>query len=98
MFSGIIVGAAGLDRSMVGVAGEIPRVPVEVFVGAELGRVDEVRHDEEIARLPHPPDEGEMALVEVAHGGHEADRPPRGLRLPGDLLHGADPADDVHQP
>ena len=60
-----------LERLEVGA--EVARVLVEVFVGAELQRVDEDRDDHGVGELPCAVDEGEVALVQRAHGRNECD-------------------------
>ena len=48
-------------------------VGVVILVGGELGGVDEDGDDDAVAALLGQADEGEVALVEAAHGGDEAD-------------------------
>jgi hypothetical protein len=55
------------------VASFVPRVALEVLAGRELGRVDEVADDDDVALLAGRADQGEMALVECAHRRHKAD-------------------------
>jgi hypothetical protein len=64
-------GAIGLERARIG---------GEILVGAELGGVDEEGDDDDIGVPPGDADQGEVALVQVAHGGHEADAPARFFR------------------
>ena len=51
----------------------VARVRVEVFGRAELCRVDEQRHDDGCALLACGAHQRQMALVEPAHRGHQAD-------------------------
>ena len=54
------------------IAFDDPRVGVEIFVGAELQRVDEDGHH--YHRSGHPfggPDEGQMPVVQRTHGRHQ---------------------------
>ena len=55
------------------VGGEGAGVGGVVFVGAELGGVDEDGDDDDVGVFFGEADEGEVAFVEVAHGGDEAD-------------------------
>ena len=57
-------GAVGVEGA--GIGGEI-------LVGAELGGVDEDGDDHDVGAILRDADEGEVAIVEVAHGGDEAD-------------------------
>ena len=77
---GVEVGGAGEEDGVgaFGLAeGEVvlfaAGVGVVVFVGGELGGVDEDGDDDAVAALFGEADEGEVALVEAAHGGDEAD-------------------------
>ncbi|MNS81334.1 hypothetical protein D3C72_1150450 [compost metagenome] len=64
--------AASLEQALL-VGDQGARVLVEVFVGAELQRVDEDAGDHEIGALRSLGHQGGMAAVQVAHGRHEAD-------------------------
>ena len=61
-------GAAGRQ-----ITAEVARVAVEVFVGTELQRVDEDRHDDELAIGPRRRHERAVTRMQKAHGGHESD-------------------------
>ena len=74
-----------LDRGRVdevdaGLGGEprvallVARVAVEVLAVAELGRVDEEAHDDDVALLAGGAQQREMALVQEAHRRHQPDR------------------------
>ena len=68
----------------------VARVGREVLVGAELRRVDEEAGDDKVVFGPGRTEEREMALVEGAHGGYEANGSVAWLRpqvpdRPGDL-------------
>src|SRR5258706_14803176 len=52
---------------------KVPRVAREILVGAELQRVDEDADDDSVSELPRAVHEAQMAFVEIAHGGNEAD-------------------------
>ena len=56
------------------VAGLVARVAVEVLAGPELGRVDEQAHDDDVALGAGGAQEREVAVVQVAHRRHQADR------------------------
>ena len=60
---------AALGCVAVGVAG----VDLKVFVGSELGRVDEDGGDDEVVVVAGVVEEGGVAAVEVAHGRYESD-------------------------
>ncbi len=69
----------------VGVRLDQPHVPVQVarilgkiLLRAELGRVDENGDDHLVTFLPRLADQGEMPLVQVAHGRHETHCPGQG--------------------
>ena len=64
------VDAGGFEECAVG--GEGAGVAGEVFVGAELGGVDEDGGGDDVA-LRGGADEGEVAGVQGAHGGDEAE-------------------------
>jgi hypothetical protein len=55
------------------VGGQGARVGVEVFVDAELGGIDENAGNHDIGATLGGLDQGDMAVVQVAHGGHEGD-------------------------
>ena len=52
----------------------VTRVATEVLAGAELGRVDEEAHHHQVAFGVGGVDQREVALVQVAHRRHQADR------------------------
>ena len=56
-----------------GVALLVARVRGEVFVRPELRRIDEEAGDEKVVLGPGRTEEREMAIVEGAHGGDQAD-------------------------
>src|SRR5450830_1178882 len=64
--------ATGLEQFFL-VGGEGSRVLVEVFVGAELQRVDEDARHHEVRSLRGLGYQGRVAAVQVAHGRHETD-------------------------
>ena len=86
----------GFGAAEVGVLLEGAGVGVEVFVGAELGGVDEVGDDDEVGVLAGDADEGEVSFVEVAHGGDEADGSAGGAGLEGEGLEFAGGFYDLH--
>ena len=49
------------------------RVGVQVFIGSELHRVHENTGDDDIGGLGRLAHQRDMALVQVAHGGYQAD-------------------------
>jgi hypothetical protein len=55
----------------------VPWIPREVLAGAELRRVDERGGDDDVVLLPGRRDQGQMAVVEPAHGRDEPDGSPR---------------------
>ena len=57
-----------------GVALLVARVGVQVLARAELGRVDEQRHHHHVALLAGAAEQGEVTVVEGAHGRHQPDR------------------------
>ncbi len=75
------------------ITGQVPRVALEVFVRSELRRVDEDADDHPLALVAGLTDESEVALVQRAHGGHEAERSGDG-RSPGPQ--GREALDHVH--
>ena len=65
-----------LGRAQLQVGFEVARIAVEVLAGAELQRVDEDRHDDEVrAILPRDANQREMTFMEKAHRRNEADHP-----------------------
>ena len=64
-------GATGLRQ----ITGLVTRILREVLGGRELRRVDEDRQDHDVGAGPRVPHEGEVALVERAHGWHDRDPP-----------------------
>ena len=52
---------------------ERPRVFLKIFVRAELGRIDENRRDRHIALLLGLVDQGQVSIVQRAHGWNESD-------------------------
>ena len=52
----------------------VARVVTEVLARAELDRVHEDGHDHVVGFALGEGDEGEMAFMQRAHGGHESDR------------------------
>src|SRR5207249_10002599 len=65
------VDAFGLEQPEIALF--VARVALEVLAGAELGRVDEDGDDDMIVVRVRSTDEGEVALVQIAHGRDEAD-------------------------
>ena len=57
----------------VAIAIEVTRVAREILGGPELQRVHEDAHHHDIGELAGAFHQAEMAVVESAHGGHEAD-------------------------
>ncbi len=56
---------------------ERARVGIEILSRAELQGIDEDRHDDDAARHPlGGPHQGQMALVQRAHRGHQDDPSP----------------------
>jgi hypothetical protein len=53
---------------------QIPRVREEVLARTELGRIDEDRDYDQVGLAANIVYESEMALVEISHGWHQADR------------------------
>ena len=85
---GEAVGVDLLDRRRVdevgpGLGGQaqvallVARVALEVLAGAELGRVDEEAHHDHVALGAGGAQQREVALVQVAHRRHQADRAAR---------------------
>ena len=62
-----------LGRGNARIARLVVRIRVEVLPGAELGRVDEQRHDDRVAALASRADQRQMSPVERAHRGDDAD-------------------------
>ena len=60
-------------RGQAGVALLVARVGAEVGGVLELGRVDEQRHDDDVARRARLRHEREVPVVQGAHGRHEPD-------------------------
>jgi hypothetical protein len=50
------------------------RVAVEVLPGAELGRVDEEAHHDDVALGARSAQQRKVAIVQVAHRWHQSDR------------------------
>ena len=50
----------------------MPRIASEVFAGAELQRIDEHGHDDDIVLCGGPADEREVAFVQRPHRGNDA--------------------------
>jgi hypothetical protein len=78
-----------------GIAVLVARVGGQVAGGVELRGVDEERHDDHVAGAARLADEAQMALVQRAHGRHQADdllRAPRLAQL------GAHVSDRPHGP
>jgi len=63
------VAACGLQPGAIGVPGA--RVAVEILVRQELQAVHEDAGDQHVAQRPGLAHEGDVAVVQVAHGGHE---------------------------
>ncbi|KAI9163818.1 Glycerol-3-phosphate acyltransferase [Paramyrothecium foliicola] len=59
------------QHGRVGVPGD--GIGAEILAGAELGRVDVYAHDDVVVLAGGGPDQREVALVQRAHGRHEAD-------------------------
>jgi len=55
------------------VARQVTRIAGEILVRAELQRIDEDAHGHALGELAGAVHEAQMALVQVAHGGNEAD-------------------------
>ena len=84
------VAARGFEHG--GVLFRLAGVAGEVLVRPELGRVDEDGRHDPVGPLAGDPHEGEMPLVESAHGGHERDSlpvPPPGFHGPAEVLLGS---------
>lgn len=77
----------------VGVPGD--GVGCQVLLDAELGRVHVDAHDDVVVLAGGGADEREVALVQGAHGGHEADGAVVGHVRPAPLPHGIDEAEDL---
>src|SRR5258705_10778590 len=74
------------------------RITLEVAAAVELDRVHEDRDDDAPRPPPRLGDQGNVPLVERAHGGHERDTlTPRARRVR-PCLHGARLEDGLHQP
>jgi hypothetical protein len=67
-----------------------------VFAGAELRRVDEDGHDHGVGSFPRQPDQTEVALVQRAHRGHEADQAILGPQVFRGRLHVENGSDHLH--
>lgn len=67
----------------------------QVLLDAELGRVDVYAHDDVVVLARGGSDQGEVALVQGAHGGHEADGAVVGHVRLAPLPHGVDEAEDL---
>ena len=65
------IGALGLGQR--GVASLVAWVGGEILAGAELGRVDEQRHDDHVGLRARPADQRQVALVERAHRRDQRD-------------------------
>ena len=72
------VDALGLAR--LEITGEIARVPVEILAGAELQRVHEDRHDDEVGRGHRRAHQRAVTGVQESHRRHDADPLPRRAR------------------
>ena len=79
------IGAFVFAQGAVGFEGA--RIGGEVLGGAELGGVDEDGDHDDVGLLLGDADEGEVAVVEVAHGGDEADALALRAEGEGGLLH-----------
>ena len=80
-----------------GIPFQIARIFVEVFIRAELQRINEDRHDGHVIFCSGAMNQFKMAFMEVAHGRHEADafsRPPCWRQNLTQFLNGAD---DLHE-
>ena len=55
------------------VARQVARIPGEVFVRAELERIDENADHDTIRELTRAVHESQMAFVEISHSGNETD-------------------------
>jgi hypothetical protein len=84
------MGAGRCELARVGAL--VARIEVEILVCAELGRIDEDRHDDPVGAPQALGDELDMPVMQRPHGGNEpgaqALRPPR-LHAPPQLLDGA---------
>ena len=49
------------------------RIGVQILGGTELQRIDEDARHHEVGVTPRGVDQGDMAGVQIAHGGHQAD-------------------------
>jgi hypothetical protein len=85
-----------LECSQLRVAVLVARIGVEVLAGPELGRVDEEAHHDDVAVVTRLPHQGQMALVEVAHGGDQPDPLALAARLGESLAQLRLAADDLH--
>src|SRR5690606_15414726 len=89
-----LVDGRGEDDDAVGECGavgvDVARVLVEVFAVTELERVDEDRYHDGVGDAGGAAHEGEVAVVQGAHGGDEGD----GARILHPRPHGADGLDE----
>src|SRR5690606_2586264 len=55
------------------VLGQGPRVAVQVLVRSELQGIDEDAHDHVVGTLPRHLHQGQVSIMQIAHGRHQAD-------------------------
>jgi hypothetical protein len=66
-------GAAGAGQKL-GVAGLLTRIGAQILVGRELGRVDEDAGHDPVRAASGLGDQGQVTIVQGAHGGNQTDR------------------------
>ena len=79
-----------------GVVLESAWILLQIFAGTELHRIHENRGYDRGTILLRRADQRDMAFVQRAHGGDEAEDVLFGAGVAGDLLHPFDGADDFH--
>ncbi len=75
---------------------KIPRVILEIFVGGELGGIDEEADDEKISLPSTLPHKAEVALVKETHRRDKCNPLPRPSGLGRKCFHLFDRLDDFH--
>ena len=72
--------AGGGERA---IARQIPGIARQILVGPELKRIHEDAHDHRVGPPPGLVHQREVSLVQIAHGGNEADPAAGGALTPG---------------
>src|SRR5205823_6671012 len=71
-------------------------VPIEIFTGPELERIDEDAHDDRVGHALCCVDKFEVTFVQGAHGRHEGNAPPLRPKVCNDVTHFVDRSHYLH--